>query len=807
MQTGILPKPNAPARENISNRFLLAAMIVVFLCPLSAFGQCATSWQGGGAGVWSLATNWSAGVPSNNNTCISTASSAVTLDINGTTADLTLSLATDTLNIGNGLDLTVSGATISNAGKINMNSSGGATELVITGSTTLSGGGTLTMSNNAKNIILGGGTFTNQETIQGAGVIGNNNLTLVNSGTIDVNIVGTLQINPNGGTTNTGTLEASHDGTLVLTGAFVNTGGTIWANTVGATVELNGVTITGGTLKGTGIIESIANSTLIGVDNTSNYMITQTGATTISGTITNTGTITLASAGSNTFLYVSGNTTIKGNGKVVLGEGGPNIIEGASTGQEILTNSSTIEGTGNIGDGFMGLVNTGSIIADDSTPLIIQASTAGFTNNSGSLEGKVIVDAKDTLTIMGTFTNFSGTTLTGGTYEVTGTLGFDGANIVTNAANITLTGANSQIIDNQGGGSALANFATNALRGTFTLAGDRNFTTLGAFTDEGTISISAGSTFAVGGGGNYKQMEGMTIVNGTLSVPTMGIVDVIGGPMLGIGTVAGNVTLAGTGTMSPGAAGKKAGELTINGTYTQTKGTVDIDLGGTTAGTQYDVLNITGTAALGGALTVDLISGFTPKVGNTFDIIDYSSETGSFSTMTLPTITGDHWTVAYDAKDVVLTLVAGAGPTVFLNGPAAAPAPATLTWYGVGSARRTQSFCMAAIGRGRFSSPSAILTPAETCGGFRSFTSFSCAARAISGLATSIGSGMHVSQRQGTTFNQLHNNVAVASVSGPSARAGALHAPDARTASATSLARVYMCAYLPSDVASTMGCR
>lgn len=794
MQNAFLAKPNVTVRESISNRILLVALIALFLCSRSAFAQCATSWQGGGAGVWSAPANWSAGVPSNNNTCISTASSAVTLDVNGTAADLTLSLATDTLNIGNGLDLTVSGATISNAGKINMNSSGGATELVIGGSTTLSGGGTLTMSSNSNNMILGGGTFTNQETIQGAGVIGANNLTLVNSGTIDVNVVGTLEINPSGGTTNTGTLEASHDGTLVLTGTFTNAGGTIWANTAGATVKLGGATINGGTLKGSGIIESTANSTLNGVSNSANYMITQSGATTISGTITNTGTITLASAGSNTFLYVSGNTTLKGNGKVVLGKGGPNIIEGASTGQEVLTNSSTIEGTGNIGDGFMGLINTGSIIADDSTPLIIQASTAGFTNNSGSLEGKVIVDANDTLTIMGTFTNFSGTTLTGGTYEVTGTLGFDGANIVTNAANITLTGPNSQIIDNQGGASALANFATNALRGTFTLAGNRSFTTLGAFTNQGTISISAGSTFAVGGGGNYKQTEGMTIVDGTLSVPTAGIIDVVGGPMLGIGTIAGNVTVAGNNaTMDPGAAAKKAGELTISGNYTQTSGILSINLGGTTADTQYSVLNITGTAALGGTLAVNLVGGFNPVAGDVFDIVDYASETGSFAKMTLPTITGDHWTVTYNSTDVVLTLVAGAGPTLYLNSPAAAPVSLQLSSFGADPARRASSFYMAGIAGTGMTVSSAILKLPEMCSGFRSFASMSCATRPISGLAT--------------TINQQHNNIAVASTSAPAARAGAPHGMDARTLSAASLARVYVCAYLPSEVASTMGCR
>ena len=44
--------------------------------------------------------------------------------------------------------------------------------------------GTVTMSNNSQNYILGGGTFTNKETIQGSGTIGNGNLTLVNNGTI-----------------------------------------------------------------------------------------------------------------------------------------------------------------------------------------------------------------------------------------------------------------------------------------------------------------------------------------------------------------------------------------------------------------------------------------------------------------------------------------------------------------------------------------------------------------------------------------------------------------------------------------------
>jgi hypothetical protein len=41
---------------------------------------------------------------------------------------------------------------------------------------------------------------------------------------------------------------------------------------------------------------------------------------------------------------------------------------------------------------------------------------------------------------------------------------------------------------------------------------------------------------------------------------------------------------------------------------------LEIEIGGTTAGTQYDRLNVTGQLALGGILNVDLASGFTLAV-------------------------------------------------------------------------------------------------------------------------------------------------------------------------------------------------
>jgi hypothetical protein len=88
----------------------------------------------------------------------------------------------------------------------------------------------------------------------------------------------------------------------------------------------------------------------------------------------------------------------------------------------------------------MQIINSGSIIANQPATLNIYAASTGFTN-----KGKLIVNAGSTLNIPNYFTNLSGGTLTGGTYQVTGRLQLP-EDITTNAGTITLTGASSQIL-------------------------------------------------------------------------------------------------------------------------------------------------------------------------------------------------------------------------------------------------------------------------------------------------------------------------------------------------------------------------
>ncbi|TWT42102.1 hypothetical protein RAS1_32300 [Phycisphaerae bacterium RAS1] len=60
------------------------------------------------------------------------------------------------------------------------------------------------------------------------------------------------------------------------------------------------------------------------------------------------------------------------------------------------------------------------------------------------------------------------------------------------------------------------------------------------------------------------------------------------------------------------------------------------DIAGTTPGSGHDRLAVTGAATLGGTLRVRYTSGFTPTVGQTFDVLTATTRSGQFSTLDLP---------------------------------------------------------------------------------------------------------------------------------------------------------------------------
>lgn len=164
----------------------------------------------------------------------------------------------------------------------------------------------------------------------------------------------------------------------------------------------------------------------------------------------------------------------------------------------------------------------------------------------------------------------------------------------------------------------------------------------GAFSNAGTVSIDAGITFTVNGA--YTQSSGITNLDGGILKASM--IDINGGTVSGLGTINGDVFNAGT--LNVGGMGT-TGILSITGTYTQTSaGTLDIEIGGNTAGTQYDQLVITGSASLGGTLDVSFINGFNPASGS-WTVLLYASEIGTFAN------TPFGFSVNYGSKSVTVS--------------------------------------------------------------------------------------------------------------------------------------------------------
>jgi hypothetical protein len=148
------------------------------------------------------------------------------------------------------------------------------------------------------------------------------------------------------------------------------------------------------------------------------------------------------------------------------------------------------------------------------------------------------------------------------------------------------------------------------------------------------------------------------VADGILDVPagralTMGteVLSVGGGVLRGGGQITATVTNTG-GTVAPGTS---PGVLTISGNYTQGPGgTLAVEVAGTTPGTQFDRLVVSGTASLDGTLAVSGGSGFTPGLTDEYEVLTAGSRTGQFASVTGNPVGGRVLSPRYDPDGVTL---------------------------------------------------------------------------------------------------------------------------------------------------------
>ncbi len=273
------------------------------------------------------------------------------------------------------------------------------------------------------------------------------------------------------------------------------------------------------------------------------------------------------------------------------------------------------------------LENTGRLIMDGASDIL--DVDGNFTTSAAS--GALQDFSAGTLNVAGNFTQSDGGW---GSYEFPASgshkLVLDGSSAQTvSFANPSITDGRFQDLEiNKTGGTVV--FTSNVV-----LIGNVTNTA-------GLLNINSGTTFIVSGTSFNNTAGGTILGEGTLNVT--------------------NTTFSNAGSVDPGAS---PGILTVTGDYPQTSsGALNIEIGGTTVGTDYDQLIISGsgTATLAGDLNVSLINGFVPALGNTFQILTYASQSGAF-TVNHPITGGFGWDITYGASAATLEVVVGAYDT------------------------------------------------------------------------------------------------------------------------------------------------
>ena len=185
--------------------------------------------------------------------------------------------------------------------------------------------------------------------------------------------------------------------------------------------------------------------------------------------------------------------------------------------------------------------------------------------------------------------------------------------------------------------------------------------------DNGQIAVGAG---AFGPAGSLRVSEGGFL---------------LGNPR----AIRGQVIIGLGGRISPG---NSPGVIAIDGNYLQDAGATFLaEIGGADPGTGYDQITATGSASFGGNLTVRLINGFTPAVGQTFRIVNAASASGAFASISEPSQAGISLTSDATGVTVTITSVV-AGAPVISSATTANAAPGAPFSYQIAATNNPTSF-------------------------------------------------------------------------------------------------------------------
>jgi hypothetical protein len=275
------------------------------------------------------------------------------------------------------------------------------------------------------------------------------------------------------------------------------------------------------------------------------------------------------------------------------------------------------------------------------------STATNWSNGVPGMSTAVVFDGQGATTITGASGQVAGMTFSAGSYTITTSgKGLAPKAITVAAGTQTFNGSAFSLSSSTwsvAAGAALnvsSNISLSPGNGALTLDGAGNFDLSSNITESpsgtATFTKNGSGTAILRGATNTTNIPmivnaGTLLINGTFSSAT-GAMTVNGGTLGGTGSMRKNTAINAGGRLAPGAAG--VGALAFGGTLTLATGsTTAFELNGTTRGTDYDGLNITGLTTFGGTLELDFGSTFAD--GTILDLFALGGvQAGSFDFIT-----------------------------------------------------------------------------------------------------------------------------------------------------------------------------
>ncbi|HEX5222169.1 MAG TPA: hypothetical protein VFZ59_21625 [Verrucomicrobiae bacterium] len=564
---------------------------------------------------------------------------------NGGILRLANGIATISEEAGNGvLDINV-GGTLTGNGAVNL------TDAVAANTPLIINDGAITAASTAPNDLLGNAaaTLTINATDSEARIDLDG---AAEAGDVNVSVNDTLEINLPLADIFNGTLNLARGSTLSMNAPWImGPGAVVNANTfnllsgtpgsaatiAGATLSLNNGAINlddfdslrfsaplsanGGTISNAGHVIFNANATISG--NANFLMIGAVASLTVnSNVIVNIDDPDFDLDGGGS---VSNIVTINSGGVLGLdlGAGADEALSGTINlnGGELdvttLDNNWRIDGVVNVGANTgVSQINGEEVTFANATVTV--GDNAGLNVNAASVwaaAGHLVIQSGAVATLNAGFEPGSTLTLNAATCHVTAATDFAGAMSVGASGDSTLQGNGTFVFQNG---------SVTTLNGNLQL---NNPTTI----------VQPGADFAGGGAVISRVSRVLQLMDGVVS-----------GDL--------NVLVQNEGVLQLGAANSDA-QVSGKSFQQAASGSLQIEIGGT-ALTSFDRFNLTGAATLSGELSVSLINGFVPALGQTFDILTASVISGKFTTINQPAgmPAGRVFSVAYSPTVVQLTV-------------------------------------------------------------------------------------------------------------------------------------------------------